>query len=287
MVASTISRVEGDEEAIRTLTWLGGSFFSGGRLARFALDTWAEIGSPDAVNWDSAGPNTRPRVELWSIRTDDGAVLAAMTLHAFSWARLRQQQYFSLPVDPHVDGLHRLCVRRFDRLVAGATESIASYSAGIELGYIAVDPAFRGQGLGRTLFDVFQHRAATLAGGRGLAFTIVLARHAHEQYGSSLMSHLISRGATSPRSAVRIHSLLDAPQLPDDLFAIHPNARPTAHLAQRRGFRFAGYGRNLGQVWVRDQTPVAWPPSREEHPMQPIAAGSLETVDAPLVMMAR
>ena len=51
MVASTISRVEEDEEAIRTLTWLGGSFFAKGRRERFALDTWSEVGSPDAVNW--------------------------------------------------------------------------------------------------------------------------------------------------------------------------------------------------------------------------------------------
>jgi GNAT superfamily N-acetyltransferase len=289
MVASTISRVEGDEEAIRTLTWLGGSFFTEGRLAKFALDTWSEIGSPELVNWDFAGVNTRPRVELWSVRSDSGAILAAMTLHFFSWNRLRQQRYFALPGSKSDPESRRLCVRRFDRLVAGATDSIAPYALGIELGYIAVDPTMRGQGLGRTLFDVFQHRAATVASGRGLAFTIVLAKHAHEQLGSSLMSNLIGCGATSPRSAVSLGTLArGSDQLPADLFDVHPSARPTAHLAQKHGFQFAGYGRNLGQVWVRDHKPAVWAHTHEERQVHADSGtGILLPNSAPLTALAR
>ncbi len=281
MVASTISRVEGDEEAIRTLSWLGGSFFQDIRLAQFTLDTWAHMGSPDSVDWSSTGALVRPKVELWSITGLDGRILGAMTLHFYGWKRLRQQRYFSTTTTESSEP-GRICVRRFDRIVAGATGSIAPYDVAVELGYIAVDPEVRGLGLGRTLFDIFQHRSSAVGDGRSLAFTIVMSRHAHSQCGSTLMSHLIGRGANDLRSAMSLRSVATTMALPNDLFEIDAAAYPTARLAQQRGFRFAGYGRNLGQVWVRDQEAAA----RVTHPAGQLDAPfsrALSGLDLPAV----
>ncbi|MEZ4500961.1 MAG: GNAT family N-acetyltransferase [Thermomicrobiales bacterium] len=284
MVASTISRVGGDEEAIRTLNWLGGSFFRDIRLAQFTLDTWAQMGTSETTDWATAGVLTRPRVELWSITGEHDEILGAMTLHFYSWKRLRQQHYFSTSSIDAQDA-PRICVRRFDRLVASATGSIAPFDFAVELGYVAVDPRVRGLGLGRTLFDLFLHRAASAGTGRALAFTIVLSRHAHSGCGSNLMSHLIGRGVNDPRSAMRLDTLRESLSLPGDMFDIADGAYPTARLARQRGFLFAGYGRNLGQVWIRDEAAVR--SARVALPFESIAATPLSSTVGDLVAAAR
>jgi GNAT superfamily N-acetyltransferase len=251
MVASTISRVEGNEEAIRTLTWLGASFFAGPRLDRFTFEAWSHLRSPDEVDWPSAGPLAPPRVELWVVRDERDTILGAMTLHFYSWDRLKRQYYFAPQAD-RAGTVERVCVRRFERIVAGATGSIAPFDVAAELGYVAVAPEARGKGLGRTLFDIFQHRAATVCEGRALAFTIVLARHAHSDFGHALMSTLLAHGAQDAATAVSWRALGPGMRLPHDLFAVEREAYPTAWMAEHRGFAMAGYGKNLGQVWVKD-----------------------------------
>jgi hypothetical protein len=120
----------------------------------------------------------------------------------------------------------------------------------VELGYVAVSPESRGQGIGGALFDTFLERAQLLAPERNLAFTIVMALHAHLPWGGELMSYLIERGATSQRNAMLLSEVGMELCHPSDLWEVDDHARPTAWMAERRGLDVIGYGKNLGQVWA-------------------------------------
>ena len=178
MITSTVARVERDEDALRTLTWLGSSFFSDLRLARFALDTWRQAGSPDQVDWLAAGHLTSPVVEVWTVRDDGGGIVGAMTIHYYSWDRMRAQRYFVQSCAQPVNAADCLYIQPFEELVSERTHSGASYDVAVELGYVAVGEPFRGRGICSQLFQVFLVRAHQAALGRSLAFTIVMAKHA-------------------------------------------------------------------------------------------------------------
>lgn len=120
----------------------------------------------------------------------------------------------------------------------------------VELGYFAVSPEARGQGIGSALFDTFMDRAKLLSPERNLAFTIVMAQYAHMPWGAELMRYLIERGATSQRNAILMSEIGLELNHPTDLWESNENAQPTAWLAERRGLDVIGYGRNLGQVWA-------------------------------------
>jgi GNAT superfamily N-acetyltransferase len=249
---STIARVEHDAEAIDVLTWLGSSFFFDLRLARFALDTWSQVGRPDLVHWRGAGQYTSPVVEVWTVRDPAGSIAGAMTLHFYSWDRMRAQRYFVQSCAEPVNPADCLYIQPFERLVAHHTEFGAGYDVAVELGYVAVDEPLRGRGIGTQLFEIFLERAHDRTLGRSLAFTIVMSRHAHSACGQVLMSHMIDAGATDPATAVSLRDLAIPLGLPMDLLDVEPRSMPTARLAQRQGFSMAGYGKNLGQVWIRD-----------------------------------
>lgn len=252
MCTSTIARVERDNDALRTLTWLGTSFFSNQRLARFVLDTWSQVGSPDQVNWLAAGHLTSPVVEVWTVRDRGDALIGAMSIHYYSWDRMRGQRYFVQPCAQPVNATDCLYIQPFEGLVSERTQPGASHDVAVELGYVAVSRPCRGQGIGTRLFEVFLERAQQVAFGRTLAFTIVMSRHAQSSCGQMLMSHMISAGANDPSSAVSPRDLAQPLRLPLDLLDLEPNSMPTARLALRQGFSMAGYGKNLGQLWIRD-----------------------------------
>jgi GNAT superfamily N-acetyltransferase len=260
MCTSSIARVEHDHEAIAALTWLGSSFFSDLRLARFALDTWGQVGRPEQVEWSRAGQYTSPVVEIWTVRNQAGAILGAMTVHYYSWGRMRAQRYFVQSCAEPVNAADCLYIQPFEDLVAGHTSSGAGYDVAVELGYVAVDESLRGRGIGTQLFNVFLERSREASLGRSLAFTIVMSRHAHSTCGQVLMSHMIEAGANDPTRAVSLRDLAAPLGLPMDLLELEPKSMPTARLALRQGFAMAGYGKNLGQVWIRDM---------QEHAIQP------------------
>ncbi|CAN5797888.1 hypothetical protein BH20CHL4_BH20CHL4_14680 [soil metagenome] len=262
MCTSTIERVTRENDAIDTLTWLGSSFFSDIRLARFALETWRQVGSPELVDWIDAGPFASPVVEIWAVRDHAGTILGAMTIHYYSWARMRAQRYFVRSCAEPVNAADCLYIQPFEGLLSGRMEPGKAYNVAVELGYMAVAEPLRGLGFGTQLFEVFLERAQGAPIGRSLAFTIVMSRHAHSRCGQTLMSHMINAGANDPARAVSLRELARPLKLPIDLLDLDPKSRPTARLALRQGFSLAGYGKNLGQVWVRDMQQVA----RAPHP---------------------
>jgi GNAT superfamily N-acetyltransferase len=246
----TVTRVEQEGEAVRTLDYLGRSFFDGYRLAKFALDSWSLLGRSESVDWLDAKRSARPVVEVW--RQDDhaGQPLGAMTLHYYHWNRIRRQHYFSIIPNPRQPKRSRIFVLPFEELVSRELGIVTAPCVAVELGYFAVDPAARGKGVGAAFFDTFLDRAKLLAPDRNLAFTIVMAQHAHMPWGSELMAHLIERGATSQRTAILMSEVGLELNHPADLWEVDDHAQPTAWMAERRGLDVIGYGKNLGQVWA-------------------------------------
>ncbi len=246
----TVTRVEQEGEAVRTLDYLGRSFFSGFRLAKFALDSWSLLGRSESVDWLDPKHSARPVVEIW--RQDDhaGRPLGAMTLHYYHWNRIRRQHYFSIIPNPRQPKRSRIFVLSFEELISRELGIVTEPCVAVELGYVAVAPEARGKGVGSVFFDTFMERAELLAPERNLAFTIVMARHAHMPWGAELMSHLIERGATSQRDSILLSEVGLELNHPADLWEVDDGARPTAWMAERRGLDVIGYGKNLGQVWA-------------------------------------
>ena len=256
MLTSTIGRVERDNDAIRTLTWLGSAFFSDLRRARFALNTWRQVGLPEHTDWARSGEHTLPVVEVWATRDCAGSLLGAMTIHVYSWDRMRAQRYFVQSCSQSIDPGNCLYIQPFANLVSDRTRAGSHYDVAIELGYMAVAKPLRGRGIGTQLFELFLERSRQIASGRALAFTIVMSRHAHSNYGQILMSHMVAAGAHEPTRAITLQEVAAPLGLPNDLLDVEPGSLPTARLAQRQGFMMAGYGKNLGQVWIRDMQEI-------------------------------
>lgn len=246
----TVTRVEEEAEAVRTLDYLGRSFFSGYRLAKFALDSWSLLGRSETVDWLDPQHSARPVVEIWRQDDHTGTPLGAMSLHYYHWNRIRRQLYFSVIPNPRQPKRSRVFVLPFEELVSRELGIVTAPSVTVELGYVAVAPEARGRGIGSALFETFMDRARLLAPERNLAFTIVMARHAHMPWGAELMSHLIERGATSQRNAILLSEVGLELNHPPDLWEVDDHARPTAWMAERRGLDVIGYGKNLGQVWA-------------------------------------
>lgn len=246
----TVSRVEQDTEAVRTLDYLGRSFFSGYRLAKFALDSWSLLGRSETVDWLDPTHSARPIVEVWKHADHTGRTIGAMTLHYYHWNRIRRQLYFSVIPNPRQPKRARIFVLPFEELISRELGIVTAPCVAVELGYFAVAPEARGMGIGRAFFDTFLNRAEMLAPERNLAFTIVMARHAHMPWGAELMSHLIERGATSQRDAMLLSEVGLELSHPANLWQVDDDAQPTACLAERRGLDVVGYGKNLGQVWA-------------------------------------
>jgi GNAT superfamily N-acetyltransferase len=246
----TVTRVDDESEAVRTLDALGRSFFSGYRLAKFALDSWAMRGDSESVDWLDPNHSARPIVEVWKQSDHTGRTLGAMTLHYYHWNRIRRQHYFSIIPNPRQPKRSRIFVVPFEELVDRELGIVTAPCVAVELGYVAVAPEARGRGIGGALFDTFLERAQLLAPVRNLAFTIVMARHAHLPWGSELMSYLIERGATSQRNAMLLSEVGLELCHPPDLWEVADHAQPTAWMAERRDLDVIGYGKNLGQVWA-------------------------------------
>jgi GNAT superfamily N-acetyltransferase len=246
----TVTRIEQEGEAVRALDYLGRSFFSGYRLAKFALDSWALLGRSESVDWLDPKHTARPVVEVWKQSDHTGRTIGAMTLHYYHWHRIRRQHYFSIIPNPRQPKRARIFVLPFEELVSRELGMVTAPCMAVELGYFAVAPESRGRGVGAAFFDAFMDRATLLAPERNLAFTIVMARHAHLPWGGELMAHLIERGATSQRNAVLTSEVGLELNHPTDLWEVDEHAQPTAWMAERRGLDVIGYGKNLGQVWA-------------------------------------
>lgn len=246
----TVTRVERESEAVQTLDFLGRSFFDGYRLAKFALDSWALRGSSEMIDWLDPKHSARPIVEVWKQSDHRGRLAGAMTLHYYHWNRIRRQHYFSIIPNPRQPKRSRVFVLPFEELIGRELGIVTEPCVAVELGYVAVAPDARGQGVGGAFFDTFLERAELLAPERNLAFTIVMARHAHMPWGAELMSYLIERGATSQRTAILLSEVGMELAHPPDLWDVADHARPTAWMAERRGLDVVGYGKNLGQVWA-------------------------------------
>ncbi|MEZ4530796.1 MAG: GNAT family N-acetyltransferase [Thermomicrobiales bacterium] len=246
----TVTRVEEEGEAVRTLDYLGRSFFSGYRLAKFALDSWSLLGRSESVDWLDPMHSARPIIEVWRQDDHTGRPIGAMTLHYYHWNRIRRQHYFSIIPNPRQPKRSRIFVLPFEELVSRELGMVTAPCVAVELGYVAVAPEARGKGVGGAFFDTFMDRARLLAPERNLAFTIVMARHAHMPWGAALMSHLIERGATSQRTAILLSEVGLELNHPPDLWDVSDTAQPTAWMAERRGMDVIGYGKNLGQVWA-------------------------------------
>ncbi len=246
----TVTRVERESEAVQTLDFLGRSFFDGYRLAKFALDSWALRGNSEMIDWLDPKHSARPIVEVWKQNDHRGRLTGAMTLHYYHWNRIRRQHYFSIIPNPRQPKRSRVFVLPFEELIGRELGIVTEPCVAVELGYVAVAPDARGQGVGGAFFDTFLERAELLAPERNLAFTIVMARHAHMPWGAELMSYLIERGATSQRTAILLSEVGMELAHPPDLWDVADHARPTAWMAERRGLDVVGYGKNLGQVWA-------------------------------------
>lgn len=246
----TVTRIDHEGEAVRTLDYLGRSFFSGYRLAKFALDSWALLGQSERVDWADPKRSVRPIVEVWKQTDHTGRIIGAMTLHYYHWSRIRRQHYFSIIPNPRQPKRARVFVLPFEELVGRELGIVTPPCLAVELGYLAVSPAMRGRGVGRAFFDTFLDRAKLLAPESNLAFTIVMGKYAHQPWGAELMSHLIERGATSQRHAILTSEIGLELDHPADLWEVDDHARPTAWMAQHRGLDVIGYGKNLGQVWA-------------------------------------
>jgi GNAT superfamily N-acetyltransferase len=246
----TVTRVEVEGEAMRALDFLGRSFFDGYRMAKFALDSWALRGRSESVDWLAPNHSARPIVEVWKQADHTGRTVGVMTLHYYHWDRIRRQHYFSIIPNPRQPKRSRIFVLPFEELVGRELGVVTAPCVAVELGYIAVEPDARGKGIGGAFFDTFLERAQLLAPEGNLAFTIVMARHAHLPWGSELMSYLIERGVTSQRTSVLLSEVGLELCHPSDLWEVAARAQPTAWLAERRGLDVIGYGKNLGQVWA-------------------------------------
>lgn len=249
-LARTVTRIEQEGEAVRALDYLGRSFFNGYRLAKFALDSWSLLGKPESIDWLAPKHSARPIVEVWKQTDHSGRTIGAMSLHYYHWNRIRRQHYFSIIPNPRQPKRARIFVIPFEELISRELGMVTAPCVAVELGYFAVAPDARGQGIGGHFFDTFMDRAELLAPERNLAFTIVMARHAHLPWGADLMAHLIERGATSQRNAILTSEIGLELNHPADLWEVDENARPTAWMAERRGLDVIGYGKNLGQVWA-------------------------------------
>ncbi|MCA9860865.1 MAG: GNAT family N-acetyltransferase [Thermomicrobiales bacterium] len=246
----TVTRVDEEGDAVRTLDYLGRSFFGGYRLAKFALDSWSLLGRSESVDWADPNHSARPIVEIWRQSDHAGRTLGAMTLHYYHWNRIRRQHYFSLIPNPRQPKRSRIFVLPFEELISRELGIVTAPSVAVELGYFAVSPEARGEGIGSAFFDTFLDRAKLLAPDGNLAFTIVMARHAHMPWGAELMGHLIERGATSQQTSILMSEVGLELNHPADLWDVADHAQPTAWLAERRGLDVVGYGKNLGQVWA-------------------------------------
>ena len=116
----TVTRVERESEAVKTLDFLGRSFFDGYRLAKFALDSWALRGSSEAIDWLDPKHSARPIVEVWKQSDHRGQLTGAMTLHYYHWNRIRRQHYFSIIPNPRQPKRSRIFVLPFEELIGRA-----------------------------------------------------------------------------------------------------------------------------------------------------------------------
>lgn len=131
----TVTRVEQEGEAVRTLDYLGRSFFGGYRLAKFALDSWSLLGQSESVDWLNPRHSARPVVEVWQQSDHTGRPLGAMTLHYYHWNRIRRQHYFSLIPNPRQPKRARVFVLPFEELVSRELGMVTAPSVTVELGY--------------------------------------------------------------------------------------------------------------------------------------------------------
>ncbi len=78
-----------------------------------------------------------------------------------------------------------------------------------------------------------------------------MGKYSKMPLGDILMRHLLRHGLETAQQAVMLKPVLVELGHPADIFALDIGAIPTAKLAEKYEFSPVGYGRYLGQVWVK------------------------------------
>jgi len=237
------------DDVVMTMLWQ--VFFQ-----RYSYDEFSEKMRVD-LEFDAnslvASSEIQRATDIFYIRTEN-SVVAFLVLKFYKWTLLGPQLFFEV-VDSD-DEVTAFRLKRFNELVtSGGT------NAG-ELAYFWVDPALRGQGVGRLLFDYAVNFFQSLLTPLDVAFTLAQGNKAHLAIGIELRDAIIefekqANGVSEetglpvitsrPFPVCRVEDVLGFPTGEIDTTL---GARATKSLALKRGMNFRGYSRNLSLLFA-------------------------------------
>jgi len=245
----SIIKIDDPKSAERVLDFAGSQFFAGERLQKFIQSNLSSISPVAQITLAHLATSGSKNVELWAIVGPDNLPLGGMTLNYYSWDRLSKQFYFLTRENPKAET--EVSVEPFSQLTSRQVGQVETIQVAVELAYFAVAETTRGQGIGRQLFEHFISRVEKSPIAERLAFTIVMGKYSKTLLGDTLMKHMLRNGPESALQPVMLKAVLEELGHPEDIFAPDTGAVPTAKLAEQYGFSAVGYGRYLGEVWVK------------------------------------